>query len=170
MHILAREFSWLVLDLPRSWNEATLRALDMADQILLVTGFDLPTLNHTRRLLELLRRLGRADRVRLVSNRQGSADAVGAREFTRFLERAPDLCMPSDFQTASAAIEQGKLVSEIAPGGVLEKAYRALVAQVYDWSDVPLPVAASQPLLRRWSRRARERWPRFLKRKHHVPA
>ena len=169
VQILAREFSWLVLDLPRSWNGATLRALDLADQILLVTGFDLPALSRTRKLMELLRRLGRADRVRLVCNRQGSG-AVGAREFTRFLERAPDLCMPSDFQTASAAIEQGKLVSEIAPGGVLEKAYRALVAQVYDWSDVPLPVAARQPLLRRWSRRAREHWPRFLKRKRHVPA
>ena len=96
---------------------------------------------------------------------------MGAREFTRFLERAPDLCMPSDFQTASAAIEQGKLVSEIAPGGALERAYQALVARVYDWSDVPLPpVAAPQALVHRWSRRAREYWPTFLKRKRRVPA
>src|SRR5262247_1575333 len=70
LNLLRGDFDWVVLDLSRTWSEPTVRALDLADLVLLVTLMDVPTLHHTRKHLDLLERLGHSGaRIRLIANR-----------------------------------------------------------------------------------------------------
>jgi pilus assembly protein CpaE len=138
VEILREEFDWVVFGLPRSLGEWTLRALDLSDQILLVTAFDVPTLHHTRRRRELLERLGHGPKIRLVANRTGAVDPVTEKDFRRFLKRGVDARLPNDFQVATASIEKGKPVGQIAGGGALDRAYRELAARMHEWCGVPL--------------------------------
>jgi pilus assembly protein CpaE len=162
LELLQKDFAWVVVDASRLWNDWSLRALDLVDQILLVTSFDLPTLNHTRTQLELFRRLGHLSKVRLIANRKGSVDTVGARDFTDFLEREPDAYLPSDFQRASSCIAEGKSLDELAPSSALNCGYEELAGHVHRWCGVPLPKRERPRGLARFLQRLRGR--------RHVPA
>ena len=142
LEILREEFEWVVVDVSRSWRESSLRTLDLSDQILLVTGFDVAALHHSRRLEYLFRRLGQADRLRLIANRRSSSDSVGERDFRQFLERQPDVRLPNDFESTTACIEQGKPISEIAENRALDRGFLELAQRVHDWCGVPFPEPA----------------------------
>ncbi len=140
LELLREEFDWVILDVSRSWSEASVRALDLADQVLLVTLLDVPTLNHARAHLDLLRRLGHPDeKLRLVANRYSKSDAVTEQDFAGFLGRAPDACLPNDYRTTVASVNEGRPVGEVAPKAPLSRAYLALAEKVYFWCGVELP-------------------------------
>jgi pilus assembly protein CpaE len=109
---LQKEFDWVVLDLSHAWTDASVRALDMADLVLLVTLLDVPTLNHARKRLDLLRRLGHpSSKMRLLANRYERQNAIDEREVSEFLGRVPDARLPNDYATVARGINQGRLVS-----------------------------------------------------------
>jgi pilus assembly protein CpaE len=156
--ILREEFDWVIADVGCSWSSASVRALDLSDQLLLVTAFEVPALHHTRRQLELFHRLGYERKVRLVVNRQSSADAVTGGDLTRYLKREPDVCLPNDFDTATASIDLGKPVAEVARNGGLARAYHHLARRAHEWCGVPLAEPAPsegwiKTLLRKLRRR-----------------
>lgn len=154
IRILREQFDWVVLDLPRTWSDTSLRALDLSDQVLLVTAFEVPALHHARRQLELLARLGHSHKVRLIANRQSPRNGVDAKDFTRFLKRGPDACLPNSPDEATASIDQGKPVSAVAKNGSLDRAYRDLSTKVLEWCDVPVR-ATAEGRVRRMFRRLR---------------
>lgn len=138
--LLRSEFDWIVLDVSRSWSEASVRALDLADHILLVTLNDVPTLNHARAHLDLLKRLGHLDsKIRIVANRFSPRDAVTARDFIQFLGRAPDARLPNDYRTTFAAVNEGKPIGQVAPRSGLHGAYVDLAERVHDWCGIAPP-------------------------------
>ncbi|MEN8185047.1 MAG: cellulose synthase operon protein YhjQ/BcsQ [Myxococcota bacterium] len=146
LSLLRHEFDWIVLDVSRSWSDASVRALDLADQIVLVTLHDVPTLNHARAHLDLLKRLGHSDsKIRIVANRFATTDAVTARDFVQFLGRAPDLRLPNDYPTTFAAVNEGKPVGLIAPRSALHKAYLELTLKLHDWCGLPRPQSEGEP-------------------------
>jgi Flp pilus assembly CpaE family ATPase len=140
---LRKEFDWVILDLSHSWTEASVRALDVADQILLVTLLDVPTLNHARKRLDLLRRLGHpSTKIRLVANRYSRQSGVSEREVTEFLGRAVDAKVPNDYATVARGINQGRLIAEVAPKGPLHHAYRELAREVHGWCGREAPAGS----------------------------
>jgi pilus assembly protein CpaE len=137
--LLSRDFGWVIVDVPRSWDEVTLRTLDRADQILLVTARQVAALHHTRRQLELCQALGLADRVRLIVNRSASNDPVSEADMEKFLKRGADAEIPNAYESACLAADEGKTVGEIDEKGALARAYLELARDVHGWNDVSLP-------------------------------
>jgi len=150
IRFLRREFDWVVLDIPQDWNEVALKALDLADLVLLVTTLEVPALNHARERLKLLERLGAPmDRVRVVVNR-GDARALGGWDFGKVLGRKPDATVPSAYEVAVAGINEGKLVSEVAPGAKLDLAIQNLAAAVRGWFGLdPVEIERAPTLAKR---------------------
>jgi pilus assembly protein CpaE len=143
LNLLRGDFDWVVLDLSRTWSEPTVRALDLADLILLVTLMDVPTLHHTRKHIDLLERLGHSgSRVRLIANRHSSVDAITDKDVAEFLERKPDFLIPNDFPTTLAAVNRGVSVAEVAPRSALARAYGDLTQAVHGWFGAQAPAAA----------------------------
>jgi pilus assembly protein CpaE len=134
LNLLRGEFDWVVLDVSRTWSEPTVRALDLADMILLVTLMDVPTLHHTRKHIDLLERLGHGGaRIRLIANRHSSVDAVTDKDVADFLERKPDFRIPNDFPTTLAGVNRGVSVADIAPRSAIARAYVELSHTVHSW-------------------------------------
>jgi Flp pilus assembly CpaE family ATPase len=145
---LQKEFDWVVLELSHAWTDASVRALDMADLVLLVTLLDVPTLNHARKRLDLLRRLGHpSSKVRLLANRYERQNAIDEREVSEFLGRVPDARLPNDYATVARGINQGRLVSEVARKSPLHRAYRDLACEVHGWCgrEEPELIEAEEP-------------------------
>jgi pilus assembly protein CpaE len=138
--ILRSEFDWVIVDVSRSWNEASVQALTLADQILLVSLFDVPTLNHARQHKKLLEGLAlNGLRTRLVGNRYSKGDAVTVGDFKRVLGSEPDSLIPNDYATTAESVNQGRPIGQMASGSAIHKAYRQLALDVYAWCGVDAP-------------------------------
>jgi pilus assembly protein CpaE len=135
--ILREEFAFVVLDVSRSWNEASVRALDLASEILLITSLDVPTLNHARQHLDLLRRLGHSDaKIHPIANRYSRRDAVTDKEFAQFLGRAPDAHLPNDYPSTVGSVNEGRPLGEVAPKSPLHQAFVGLARSAFAWSGL----------------------------------
>jgi pilus assembly protein CpaE len=144
--ILREEFDFVVLDVSRSWNEASVRALDLASEILLITSLDVPTLNHARQHLDLLRRLGHSDaKIHPIANRYSRRDAVTDKEFAQFLGRAPDTHLPNDYPNTVGSVNEGRPLGEVAPRSALHQAYVALARSAHAWSGLEVETQEEDP-------------------------
>ena len=157
LELLRADFDWVIVDASRNWGEPTMRALDLADQILLVTLMDVPTLHHTRQHLDLMERLGHSgSRIRLIANRHSAEDSVGDKDVVEFLDRELDYRIPNDYPTTAAAVNRGLSVSEVAPRSPLSRAFQGLAQKSYDWCSAELPEATrSEGVLARAKRMLR---------------
>ncbi len=134
LELLREDFEWIVLDLPYAWDDICLRALNLVDQILLVTHTDVPALKHTKQQLELLERFGApADQVRVIVNRFDRSGTLTAKELSEFLEREPDLLIPADDAVASQCVNLGKLLRDVGRGGRIEEAIHQLADLSCQW-------------------------------------
>ncbi len=138
--ILRSEFDWVIVDVSRSWNEASVQALTLSDQVLLVSLFDVPTLNHARQHKKLLEGLAlNGLRTRMVGNRHSKGDAVTVSDFKRVLGSEPDALIPNDYATTAESVNQGRPIGQMARGSAIHKAYRQLAFDVYAWCGVDAP-------------------------------
>jgi pilus assembly protein CpaE len=141
VNLFRRDFDWVLLDVSRTWDEINVRALDLADQILLVTSTDVPTLNHARQHLDLLQRLGHpGEKIRIVVNRHSKLDVISTKDVGEFLGRMPDAWIPNDYPTTLKCVNEGKSLWEVAPRSGLSSAYRALAEQTHRWCNAELTV------------------------------
>lgn len=134
VRLLRDELAWVVVDVSRSWNEPSVRVLDLADQILLVTSLDLAAVSHTRQHLDLLRRLGHApDRIHLVANRHTGKESLTRSDFASFVGREPEVILPNDYATAVEAVNTGRALGDFAGSTALNRAYRDLARTAHGW-------------------------------------
>lgn len=85
---------YVLIDVPVSFTERTLMALDACDLICLITSPSLPALRATRDCLSVFEKMGLpTDRVRLILN-HSTTHAVGLQEATEVLGRRPDFIVP----------------------------------------------------------------------------
>jgi pilus assembly protein CpaE len=137
LSMLRDDLRWVVVDVARSWDEASVRALDLADEIVLVTTLDVASLEHTRKHVELLQRIGcTEDKIHLVANRQTKADSVTAKDFERFLGRAYEFALPNDYKHSIEALNAGQTLAEVCPGAPLAVAFETLARAAHEWCGV----------------------------------
>jgi pilus assembly protein CpaE len=143
---IARDLSdWTLLDLARDFDEVTLRGLEVADEILLVTTLDIPSLHRSRCVLSLLERLALPlEHIRLVVNRAGRANQVGEREVFEFIGRGSDARLPNDFDAAQETANYGRPLAEAAPRSALVPAFERLAAQLHEWRGLKPPALAAR--------------------------
>jgi pilus assembly protein CpaE len=145
LELVRGEFDRVILDVSDPWEEVSLRALGMADRILVVTTIDVPSLSHTKRHVELLEQLGAGrDQIRVIVNRTSTGDYLDIREVENFLERPPDAVIPEDVATSTQSVNEGRLVRDVAPNSKLDRAFSNLAEQTYPWCELQAPVTRPQ--------------------------
>ncbi len=157
IEIARRLADWTLLDLSRDFSDVSLRALDLADEVLLVSTLDIPSLHHARSMLSLLERLGMPhSRVHLVLNRGGHPNQASDREVREFLGRSADVRLPNDFAAAQETCNFGRPLAQAAPGSPLRAALDELAADLHEWLGLPRPElendAGHLDAARRWLR------------------
>jgi pilus assembly protein CpaE len=125
--LLNTMFDVVVADLSRHIDERTIELLDLADDVLLVSSVDVPTIRNTRRYLDLFERLEvPRDRVRLVVNRHQDAGRLGIKDLENTVGKEVFWCLPNDYRPMSAAIDNGNPVVMDSPRSRLSKSYREM--------------------------------------------
>jgi pilus assembly protein CpaE len=151
--LLRNEFDWVLWDAPQDFDDLNLRVLNQASPILLVTTPDVPALHHTKMQIELLSRLGRSkDDIRIVLNRTHSRATITEKEAKTFLNRAVDATIPNDFPRASACVNEGRTLHEMAPRTSIERSIGELARLAHRWTGQAVPESGRRGLLSRFKR------------------
>lgn len=129
LEIVAGMHELTLVDTPGIPSESTRAALGAADRILLVTDLTVPALHGCLRTLDWLRGEGVDPKSTvdvIVNKYEGRSAAVSTKEASRTLGLPLRAVLPRD-DVAVGAANVGKPLSEVKPGGILERAIAELV-------------------------------------------
>jgi pilus assembly protein CpaE len=126
--LLKATFTHLVLDLSKSYSPLDMLALEMANDILLVTQLDLPCLRNVVRLMMSFSEMkGIADRVKIVVNRVGLENGqITLKKAQETIGREIFWQLPNDYRSLIAARNNGIPLLEQAPRAAVTQSIVAL--------------------------------------------
>ncbi len=125
---LARSrFDFVVIDMGRILEAATLRALDQADAIYITLQLTLPFIHDAKRLTELLRTLGyEREKLRIIVNRYDKGDEITLSDVEGSLGVAVDQTIPNAYKAVAYSINHGVPVLKSAPREAVSKTILAM--------------------------------------------
>jgi pilus assembly protein CpaE len=143
---VAREaYDAVVIDTAPAFDNAMLAALDLSDELLVLTGPDVPSLKNVRLGLGTLDLLSfPRERVSLVDNRSGAWGGIATKDVERALDHSVRFTLPND-KTVPLGVNRGHpavLWAEAAP-------FSRAVAEM---ASALLPRPAAEPVRRRYWR------------------
>jgi pilus assembly protein CpaE len=111
-----RAFRWILLDCCHQMDEVTLKALELSDDILLVTNPSIPALSNAKKLLELLHLLDLGGiRSEVILNSWQKRGDLGETEVVGFLGREINSKITFDPMQVGRSINEGRPLGEMAP-------------------------------------------------------
>jgi pilus assembly protein CpaE len=124
-------FSWIIIDAGHQFDEVTLKAVELSDELILVATPTIPALANAKKLLELLRRLG-LERLatELWLNAWQKDEDLTLEEVSKFLERDVSGTIRYDYREVARSINEGRPLAETAPRHPLCLDLKALVTKI----------------------------------------
>lgn len=119
LKLLKDNYTYTVVDTAAAFNDYTLSALELADDILLIFTPDLPALKCARTDLEVLERLEQARKVKGVVNKVGRESPISLAEIKRSLGFAPVAVLPQGDKLVLNAVNRGHPFVQTHPGSVM---------------------------------------------------
>ena len=127
----SRLFSWILLDCCHQMDEVTLKALELSDDILLVTNPSIPALSNAKKLLELLQLLDLGGvRSEVILNSWQKRGDLGEAEVVSFLGREVTSKITFDPQQVGRCINEGRPMEELAPRHTVCHELKAIAARL----------------------------------------
>ena len=125
--LLRASYSYLVLDLSKSFSPTDITALNMADVILLVAQLELSSLrNVVRMLMTLGNNPALADKVQVVLNRVGLDTDIGLKKAEETIGKPVYWQVPDDTRTVREARNQGIPLIQLAPRSKVQQSLAGL--------------------------------------------
>ncbi len=108
LKVLRTAYRYIIVDTAPAFSEAMLAALDEADQVLVVSSLDLPTIKNIKLCLEIMDSLAYSgEKIKLVLNRASSEGGMDVKEVEESLRRPFAGTLPSDGKVVVAAVNRG---------------------------------------------------------------
>ena len=126
--VMREEFDFIVVDGGQSIDDISLKFMELADSVLVVSILSLPCLINVRRLLETFKRLGhpRPEQIRVVVNRYSKQDGITLKEAEEGVGRPVAWTIPNDYSSTMSAINKGKLLRDVAPRSEITRSIQDL--------------------------------------------
>ena len=142
--LLRPRHDFLVLDVPGHLDDLTLRGLELADQILLVTTPEIASLAQARRRIDLLARVGiEPARVRPILNRGERRAALTTADLREALGQPVSHVLPNAYAVAQDCVNRGASPAKVAPHSALAAELDELALRCHDWLSLRRPVDAA---------------------------
>jgi pilus assembly protein CpaE len=115
-----------VVDTPAQFNDVVLSVIEVSDDIVVVSGMEIPTIKNTKLGLQTLQRLGVPEsKLRLLVNRSNSKVQLDLKEVERTLGLNAQVHIPSDI-VVTQSVNRGVAVVLDAPRSEVTRAVESL--------------------------------------------
>ncbi len=147
LRFLRHHYDEIVLDGLRSFGDAPLAALDLADRVLLVVTQEITAVRNAQRMAEILRQLWQdARRIEVVVNRYQRRSKISLQVIEETLNLPVRATVGNDYSGLAGAVERGVLVWEESPRSPVALDAEALAESI---SAAPIPVRPTSSFLSR---------------------
>lgn len=131
LSVAASHYDYVVLDLGRSLDALSLRALDKSETIFLVIQLTLPFIRDCKRLIHALTSLGYSrDKLSLVVNRYEKGGDISIQDAERVLGQKIARIVPNSYRAVAASVNQGVPLLKLAPRDSVGKALAELAETI----------------------------------------
>ncbi len=130
--LLRATFTHLIIDTSKGYNELDLFAMDLANDVLMVTQLDLPCLRNVVRLMMSFEQRGSLrDKVKIIVNRVGQGGAsISVKKAESTLGKEIFWQLPNDFRTMIEVRNNGVPLLEQAPKAALTQSITQLASEL----------------------------------------
>ncbi|MDD3150556.1 MAG: AAA family ATPase [Candidatus Gastranaerophilales bacterium] len=129
LNTLKSVFSYIIIDTGVNFDSKTIPALDIADNILLISMVNLPCIRNTQRCLDLFNRLGyESEKIKLIVNRYLPGDEIRVEDVEDVLGHSIYWKIPNNYLTMMSAINKGIPVSAVDASSPLNRNFVELAA------------------------------------------
>ncbi len=159
--LLKATFTHLIIDLSKSYTPIDLVAMEMSNQVLLVTQLDLPCLRNIVRLMMSFGQMESIkDKVKVIVNRVGLDSHIGLKKAQETIGREIYWQIPNDYRTMVEVRNNGVPLMEHAPRAAITQAIIQLAEALngdrdaqQDPKDLSTRARAVEKLLSLWPSR-----------------
>lgn len=132
LNLLKMKFNHILVDLSKGYSEIDFAAMQMADEVLLVTNLDVSSLRNVVRItMSMSQRDGLDSRIKVIANRGGSLDnEISIQRAEETIGRPIFYRIPNDARTMMASRNNGVPLLEFAPKSKLFTSIQGLVDSV----------------------------------------
>ena len=124
-------FDYVVLDVGRSMDTVSLKALDLATHVFPVLQLSLPQIRDARRLRALFRSLEYApEKIHWIVNRHQKGGEIDLESMEQTLGVKSLTTIPNHFKGVNASVNQGIPIDRLAPGNPVARALGDLARKV----------------------------------------
>lgn len=130
--MLAEQFPFVVVDLPRAYNFINTVAVGRADHILIVTQLGVPFVRNAGRIYQTLLNLGaEPDQIHIVLNRfNADFGRISVKDVQEHFRRPIFAVIPNDYQFVSASLDLGHPIGADAPTSKCRAAIQELARKL----------------------------------------
>jgi pilus assembly protein CpaE len=123
LKLARRHYDFVLLDIGRTLDAVSVRALDQADMIYPILQTTLPYIRDGKRLLGVFHSLDYShDKISLIVNRHHKAGQIRLTDLEGAYGTRIHLTMPNHYEAAAASVNQGVPILKLAPASPLSKA------------------------------------------------
>lgn len=105
--MLKNHYDFIIVDTTPLFNDLTLSAMEMADDILLTFTRDLAAIKHVASDMEILETLALSNKVKLVLNQATLDYGIKINDLEKRLNRSPAALLPYDEKTVLSSVNKG---------------------------------------------------------------
>ena len=134
LRLLTRVHDHVVVDLPRHFDAASVAALELADDVVVVTQQTVPHVRDTRFVVGLLRDVGLPDKsVKVLVNRHDKGSQVRMPDVRDVFDGFDVLTVPNDYKRATFCVDNGVPLLQKWPKSPIARSFVELAGKL--WPD-----------------------------------
>ncbi|UUZ68159.1 hypothetical protein LP416_28335 [Polaromonas sp. P2-4] len=127
------EYDFVMLDMSRTLDPLTVKALDLADRIYMTLQLSLPAIQGVKRLATVFHGLGYANKLSVVVNRFDKGGVIRLEELERAANVSVKRTLPNSEAAVAASVNQGVPLIQLAPRDPVARALQ-------EWAQELSPV------------------------------
>lgn len=156
LKLARRQYDFIVLDVGRSLDPVSIRALDHADRIYPVLQMTLPYIRDGKRLLTVFRNLDYGkERIELIVNRHDKNSDIRMKDLEEAFDGVSMRTVPNHYDAAAKSVNQGVPVTRLVPDSQLSL---MLMEMARDLTGEAAPVQPGGGIMKRlFERRSKPR-------------
>ena len=127
----ASHYDYVIVDLGRSVDGISVRAMDHSQTIFIVMQLNLPSVRGAARQLEVLSGLGYgAEKIRLLVNRAEKKSGVSLDDVEKTLRKEVYRAIPNSWRAVEASVNQGVPLLKLTPRNEVARKLREMAADI----------------------------------------
>jgi pilus assembly protein CpaE len=131
LKLARRQYDFVLLDVGRSLDAVSIRALDHADLIFPILQTTLPYIRDSKRLLNVFRSLEYGkEKIQLIVNRHDKHSEIRLKDLESAFDAEIAFTIPNNYDSAAASVNQGVPVLQLEPNAPLSQSLAELARKL----------------------------------------